>query len=354
MQSLPDYIRPAPFAENTRATDNLSDGANLLLLRQRTLSSYALPARLLLAALRLNGDTREMSDLDRCLLDSIGRILDSSSNRQQTIAAVNQFSSIALTRTRSPLKIPSPGSVELSDDEQLLIDAASRQLQGHHSAAVSRLQWLMDPETSRHFLQSIDIIADADCFRQHGMYALAPCPVRLGSQDDEKGIRHNSVLQCADLSLEERLLVNVTRVWVKCISLRISSLSAVHRLSSCLGLSGLDTTMHDILHRTAYHATRQFDVRCLCCEEVSPDEARLLATLAAVGHGLPGESVEHLNHWLPPTSVQSVLAKVSGNRKNIFQHDFSLPSRQWDFAGLAQRQILFDQDRTQQAEHNVH
>lgn len=354
MQSLPDSIRPAPFTDRNRARGLHSGDSEMLLLRRRSLSSYPFPARLLLSVLRLSGGRHEISDLDRCLLDSLGRILDATSSRQQTILAVNRISSIALTGTRSPLKILDTGSAELSDDEQLLIDAASQQLRGRHCAAVSRLQWLMNPEASRQFLESIDIIGKVDCFRQYGAHALVPCTVRLRSRDNKDDIRHNSVLKCADLGPVELLVINLTRVWVKCISLRINNLVAVQRLSSCLGLSGLDTTMHDILHRTAYHSTRQFDVRCLCCEEVSPDEARLLATLAAVGHGLPGESVEHLNHWLPPTSVQGVLAQVSGNRKNLFEHDFSLPLRQWDFAGLVQRQILFDQERTDQANHSVH
>ncbi|MGQ7843663.1 hypothetical protein ACUNV4_04220 [Granulosicoccus sp. 3-233] len=353
MQSQPDSAPQDSSARIFRkGTHNA--GSELLRLRQHSVSSYALPARLLLAVLRLSGERQEISDLDRCLLDSLGRILDSSSARRQSIEAINQAASIALTGTRSPFDVMEAGSARLSNDEQLLIDAASQQLRGRHSTAMARLQWLMNPHASRQFLQSIDAIGHSALFRHHGAYALVPSPARLKLQHDKSDMRHNSVLQCADLSPGELLVVNVARVWVKCISLRLNSLVAVHSLGACLGLEGLVTTIHDILHRTAYHATRQFDVRCLCGEEVSPDEARLLATLAAFGHGRPGESVEHLNHWLPETSVQGVLAQVSENRNISFEHDFSLPSRQWDFAGLVQRQILFDHDRKDQAERSIH
>lgn len=353
MQSQTDHSRPLPSSGET-PTRTLPAGPDLVHLRKRTLTDYALPARLLLAIVRLSCKPGDVSDLDRCLLDGFGRILDASPARRASIAAINQLSAVMLAQTRTPPKLQHVTSGDLSVDEQLLIDAASHQLRGRHHTATSRLQWLMNPEASRQYLQAVDVLGKLDLFRQYNTHSLAPGYNRIVPGASRDCSRHLSVIHCRDLTPNERLIVNVARAWVKCISLRINSLTAVRHLSTCLGFSGLDTTMHDILHRTAYHATRLFDVRCFCCEEVSPDEARLLATLAAFEHGLPGESTELMNHWLPPTSVQGVLAQVSENRNKLSSHDMSLPMRQWDFAELEKRQILFNQDPTGHVEHSVH
>ena len=122
--------------------------------------------------------------------------------------------------------------------------------------------------------------------------------------------------------------------------IRLHKIEAVDKiLLTCCAL-------HNLLLETAYKATRQVDIRCLCCLELSPDEARILATLSYLQHGRPAAAVTHLEQWFADVSIQRVLTYSAQMRHSLKSLDNPLPLRQWDFEGMLQRQVLFEHGRT--------
>lgn len=315
---------------------------------------YPLPARLLLATLRLQAHSQETPTLDGHVQNCLRRLLDSSADSGRIDSAVATASRIALSRTRSPLQIQRVNAMWVSHDEHALLDAASAHLQGRHRLCAARMQWLMDNEASGEFIEAITTLAQCSAFATLGPHALSRNPGRLIEEREMDGTRHDTVICCSDLAFAEQLVLNSARLWVKCMLQNVNSFAALTRLSQCLGLRRLDTTLHSILQLTAFNATRQFDVRCFCCHELSPDEARLLATMASLASGKLGESVEHMNQWLPADCVQKILGNIATRRIKLLEWHSSLPMRNWDFDSLTQRQVLFDVSHSAHGTHAVH
>lgn len=284
----------------------------------------------------------------------MGRLIDSGENRIQTIEAINTFCSIALTQTRMPLEISDAPTSTLLLDEINLIEATAHVTLGNYDKAHMCLQWYMEKNVRTQFIDTIQTLSNARCFKSYGQYSFLPNCFLVSEERGAKSVRHWSVQNTAELTISEQLVVNTSRLWVRGIALGFSSESATHCLANHLHLPGFADLIHNFLYQTATNAKREFDIRCLCCKEISPDEARLLATLSALHHGRPAEAVEHLNDWLPSNSIQRLLTQAANIRLSLAKLGNVLPLREWDFHELVQRQILFDHQLTTNGHASVH
>lgn len=315
------------------------------------LSHLSMPARLLVATLRLCGLDNKIPPLERSVLDAIGRVIDAGEDRNKTIDAVNQYSAAALMKTRQPLNILKRPHPFLSHDEHCLLKAASQVANDQVGEASDTLEWYMEPATRKQFIHTLQSLSTTGCFSSLGCHVFTASRFNATIDQTDTVQRHESVLKCNDLSVAERLIINASRLWVRAISLGICSESAIRCLAQNLALPGFAEMIHSLLHETAHHATHQFDMRCLCCDEVSPDEARLLAAIAAIQHGHPTEAVNHLEQWFAPASVLRIMSAAPRIRYAMNELRGPLPLRNWDFESLLQRQMLFNHGNDK-AEHN--
>ncbi|ASJ73803.1 hypothetical protein [Granulosicoccus antarcticus] len=104
----------------------------------------------------------------------------------------------------------------------------------------------------------------------------------------------------------------------------------------------LGDTVSELLYRVACSASRLIDVRCICCTEVSPDEAHMLVLISALGHGELLEYRDHLLDWLEPQWANAVYMQTSDVVLAVGELVSMLPRRKWDFDLLRARQPLFD------------
>ncbi|MFT6876712.1 MAG: hypothetical protein ACJAZF_002835 [Granulosicoccus sp.] len=325
-----------------RATSSLSAPS----LTRTDLARFSIPARMLIATIRLAGTETAMPPLERCVLDTIGRILDSGDQRERTIDAVNRFSVFALTRTRLPITMNTNTLSTLTNDELILLKGASQIANNNFKEAHDSLQWLMETKVRNQFICALKTLSSAKCFKTLGTHAFTANSFTASIDGKYVSQHHCTILKCDDLSLSELLIVNAIRLWVRGISIGFSSEGAIHSLANHLGLADFADPLHNLLLETAYKATRQVDIRCLCCLELSPDEARILATLSSLQHGRPAAAVTHLEQWFADVSIQRVLTYSAQMRHSLKSLDNPLPLRQWDFEGMLQRQVLFEHGRT--------
>lgn len=309
------------------------------------LARFSIPARMLIATIRLAGTETEMPPLERCVLDTIGRVLDSGNQRERTIDAVNRFSVVALTRTRLPITINNNTPGTLSNDELILLKGASQIANSKFKEAHDSLQWLMETSVRNQFICALESLSSVKCFKTLGTHAFTENSFKAHIAETNVSQNHCTILQCDDLSLSELLIVNAIRLWVRGVSIGFSSEGALHSLANHLGLTDFADPLHNLLLETAYKATRQVDIRCLCCLELSPDEARLLAIISSLQHGQPAAAATHLEQWLIDESIQRVLAHSTQMRHSLKSLNNPLPLRQWDFEGMLQRQRLFEHGR---------
>ena len=102
---------------------------------------------------------------------------------------------------------------------------------------------------------------------------------RIAEQDGS-----NTLLK-EELTSTERLLVWAIRVWVThhragAVPCRGYSYGFIR-----VGLPDAPLLLHRLMQMVAAHARRKIDVRCIGCRQVSADEGRVLAALAAAQRG---------------------------------------------------------------------
>lgn len=318
------------------------------------LADYPIPVRLLIATIRLCGADSTTAPVERCTLDTVGRLLDSGEQRASTIDSINRFCAIVLTQTRLALDIPCHPKEKMTGDEIALIKAASQIHTGNIDDAHMTLQWYMERSVRLEFIEVIQTLTAARCFKAFGAHVFVANKFTADVQLASGQTRHRSLVFTSDLSLSEQIILNTSRLWARGVSLGFSSESAAHCLCSHLVLAGFAPYIHLILYQTATQATREFDMRCLCSNEISPDEARLLATFSALFHGRPAEAITRLGEWLPEQSIQSVMTQTSYIKYALDKLGDAPPLRDWDYTELTHRQLLFDLKRNSSESVHLH
>ncbi len=318
-------------------------------LRQIThLAEIPVESRLLLGILRMASYQGELPSPEAQVLDALGRILDPSEDRIRTLGHLQTLNQCVLAKTKRELEIRNHPAQMLSDDEHVIMNNLSSLAQGQPNDI--ELDALMN-ETAQHL------------FRTASRYVLTKPSMdglyrtdnkRWPTDDHNEGMQPNvqllqqdthilgSVLKCKDLSFHETAIVTIVRLWVRGIATQYNSDLAVNLLCAHLSLPRLGQAMLTILRQTATSAHRQMDIRCICCPELSPDEARILSAMSALLHNRIREYQKHLSDWLPREQAQPAYLLSLSEFLTHKQPHTVLPLRNWDFKLLRARQPLFE------------
>lgn len=297
------------------------------LLRPTMLKDLPLKARIPLAMMRLSSHGSALPIPHRQVIDVLSRILDPSPQRARRIASLNTWNEVVLARTYHELCVARSPAETLSNDEIVLIDALMR-AQNHN----------LDKDDSS--LLSIMDHGERIRFRDAGrdmMSGAAMSSTRRGSTWQ----RQPSVLECEHLCLAELIVLNMLRLWVRSKTLGFNSTIAVTLMSKHLGVPQLGNLTLKLLNRIGHSAYRKFDARCICCPEISPDEATLLDGLASIESDSHSSYTNCLLRWLPSVWAQAAFTETTYDALQLPKVGIALPQRDWDFRTLTERQPLF-------------
>ncbi len=84
-------------------------------------------------------------------------------------------------------------------------------------------------------------------------------------------------------------------------------------------------------------SVKALDVRCLCCSDISVDEARLVSAMAAFSTGDNSEVAMFLTGWLPNASISRIQARMFEFQSVVQKLGSAIPLRDWDMAELEKR-----------------
>jgi len=299
------------------------------------LSTRALESRVLLAIIRLSSHEGDLSILDREVLDTLGRIVDGRHRREATIDAINRLNIAVLVRTRRRLAIDNAPSVSLSDDERGLLDSLDSLRQDPCTPGEQLLNGQIEPAWQPEFRQAALAVTGAIGRR-------ASLPARAMLSSAARVHRPRPPVRDIDaLELGEVTTLLMIRLWVRGIGMRFSGTEAVRLMGDHVAEPVLAEVVCAILDGTARSLRRHFDVRCLCCSEPSPDEARVLAAIAALAGGRLADYGHRLLAWLPAEEADRLMLGTGAASYPLHVSGARLPCRNWNIATLVARQPLF-------------
>ncbi len=111
------------------------------------------------------------------------------------------------------------------------------------------------------------------------------------------------------LPFGEQLLLWAIRLWVRAVKERTSISETLQRGFRLAGAPDAFWGLDDLMTIIGATAKTSIDIRCIRCPEISIDEHRLLAIVAAQQRD--GRDVErHLATWLPPSVLRYALGPV--------------------------------------------
>lgn len=334
---------------STSKLKRMSPRSNKIQLRE-----LALPSRLLIAVMRISGRTTAIPPLERCVLDTLGRVIDSGPERVETLVAINQLCSMISAQTRFRLDIEDKTSATLSNDESLIIKALAQLARGEIEQVHATLEWIMEKRVRNQFIGAANLLLHSHGYAMSGPSVFSTRSL-CGTRADQPWTQFEpAVHHCDQLSTSELLVLQTTRLWVKGVFIGFDSGAALQYLSAHLCIGSLDIMLHNIMLETGSRAIRPFDARCLCCTEVSPDEARLLASLATLADGDVELSRHHFLKWLPESSVSHLLQAQPEFLSALHQLPEPLPRREWDFDELRMRQVKYFEKEQANGHHHLH
>lgn len=330
-------------------TDNLSSkpvalaaNARDQMLKPTRFSDLQLPARLLLAVSRARGTSSKATLPSRYVLDTLGRIIDATDNRESTIAAVNRLSETLLqleTINKQMEERCNDDPTWLSEAENLMLCVLCRVKAGDATSARRMVGNWLDSGDLTTFSDAACQLCDSVCFKNGGQHVFAPSWSGISRHDIET--RHRSVVITGDLSLGESLLLNALRLRVRTLPYAGINTHVVPLMGKHLALPGLASLVDAVLLEALQYAGDAPDIRCLCAKEISVGEARHLGAMSAFMTGNNVMVKRQLSEWLPEHAVE----RLSG-RTDEFHHALqalgtSIPQRRWDLKHLRDRRFLY-------------
>jgi|GEM_PF-3116114 len=172
-----------------------------------------------------------------------------------------------------------------------------------------------------------------------GALALDSKGLSLQAADEEflaalETVEAPAVTSPALLSFQERLLVEGIRGWVACLKQNENSFKFLEDYFVMHGLPQVALSLQVMLSTIAQNSHRMVDVRCMRCQSLSPDEARIITIAAEQGarknrHGEKTDTL--LAFWLQPSAVRFVIEAAAGIGNEMADKRLPLPLRAWQF-----------------------
>lgn len=300
-----------------------------------------LPARLLLAVPRARGRTARAPIPARYVLDTLGRIIDAGPDRQHTIEAVNLLAEILLNpitqAQQQTTEVPNAGGSEyLSEKENLVLCMLCKIHSGQAEEARNLARHCLDAPSIEPFSMAATALCSAECFRRGGSHVFTPSWRGMPSHDAP--VEHRSISHTRDLTLGESILLNALRLRKRTLTYSGLGAHVVPLLCHHVALPQLQTVVDALLVEALRYNTHPPVIQCLCCPEVSADEALYLGSLAQFAAGDATRTQRQLSEWLSPDSVERLLDQRIEYQGILRQMGTPLPTRHWDIRELRARE----------------
>lgn len=311
-------------------------------LNQQTLfADLPLQARLLLAVSRVRGVQPKVPIAERYVLDTLGRIIDAGSDRQNTIDAINLLTEVLLVARQHAEPHDAVGSEWLSSAENLVLCVLCKVRSGRTAEAAKLAKYLLTDTSFDQFDQAASTLCNAECFKRAGPHVFTPSWSTSTSIDTQT--KHCSVTRAQQLSLIELLLLNTLRLRIR--TLRYSNIGSrvVPMLRESLALPRIESLIDAHLVEALQYSETSPDIRCLCCSDISADEAKFLDVFAHYTTTDDRLISEQLSGWLPNVSASRLKVRTQEFQSIVMNLGESIPLRNWDFVELKNRTKYFRQ-----------
>ncbi len=133
------------------------------------------------------------------------------------------------------------------------------------------------------------------------------------------------------LSAGEQTIIAGIRLWVHVLKRQGDAMAALRTHFEFHCIPDAAVSLHAVLDHSRLSATRSIDVRCPKCPGLSPDEARILHSVALLQRDDRAAASAELSSWLPPPVVRLTLFAVDGLAQALAAAHTRLPLRNWRF-----------------------
>lgn len=315
----------------SRSPRAFAQSASKAVAQQTRFADLPLPARLLLAVPRLRGPSARAQLAERYVLDTLGRVIDAGPDRRYTIEAVNLLAEVLLSTDRFNEEAEEQDRQWLSSIENLVLCVLCKVRSGHTKEANRLTQHWLENGSVEHFNTAAVALCDSGCFKRGGLHVFTP---RWSGPASNAATKDCSVESAEALSLGESLLLNAVRVRMRTLPFGGINSRVLPLLSQHLAIPRIESLIDAHLMEALQYCDKALDVRCLCCTDISADEARLVASMAAFSTGDSTEVSLYLKDWLPFGSVNRLQARMA-EFQSIVQHlGTAIPLRDWDIDKL--------------------
>lgn len=319
----------------SRSPKALAQSAAKAAAQQTLFGDLPLPARVLLAVPRVRGPLPKAGLAERYVLDTLGRIIDMGPERSTTINAVNQLVDVLLSSESLSEEAQAQDQKWLSAIENLALCVLCKVRSGNTQQARQLAQHWLDKSSLEHFNTAAEVLCDSGCFKHCGLHVFTPSwsgPVVVNTTT-----KHRSVVSTESLSLEESVLLNAVRLRIRTLSFSNINTRVLPLLSQHLALPGMQSLVDAHLIEALQFSPTALAVRCLCCSDISVDEARLVSAMAAFSTSDSNEVARFLTGWLPNESISRLQARMLEFQSVIQKLGTAIPLRDWDMAELEKR-----------------
>jgi hypothetical protein len=330
-------IRRGPVASGEDLADLLSS--------ETRFADLPIPARVLLAVTRIRRPAKELSLAERYVLDSLGRTIDAGPHRAETISAVSRFAeSLIKPHSLSALNVyPKTDDAQwLTSVENFALCVLCQVRAGKGEEANQLLgQWLGE-SSIQQFNTAAKVLCRTECFKRGGPHVFTPAWTGTDDNNDADSSNLRSVVNTADLSLNESIILNAFRLRARTLNFPNIATKVLPLLCEQLALPRLEAIIDGYMVEVLRHFDLRSAIKCTCCRVVSHVEARLLSGVAAHCSGDQALLEQQLQSWMIGQSAER-LCKRRDEFQSIAQAlNFSLPMRDWDWSELEE---LRDENR---------
>lgn len=328
-----------PVERLSRSPKAFGQSAATVLAQRTRFADLPLPARLLLAVPRVRGCAPTVQIAERYVLDTLGRVIDAGPKRRETIEAVNLLSEVLQTPSKFDDQDEQQDKQWLSSMENMVLCVLCKIRSGQTKDASRLTQHWLSKTSVHQFNAAAEALCDSDCFKRGGAHVFTPAWSGPVLQDAD--CLHRSVTNTRNLSLGELLLLNTMRLRMRTLPYTSISTRVVPLLREHLALPKIESLIDAHLIEALQYSIGNIDIRCLCSSDISVDEARILASIAAFSTGDNDEISIQLGSWLPSGSVERLRARTVEFQTIVNQLGAPVPRRDWDFNELADRADLY-------------
>lgn len=302
------------------------------LSQQTRFADLPLQARLLLAVSRVRGTHAKVPIAERYVLDTLGRIIDAGNDRQQTIDAVNLLTQVLLVAKRDAQGQDEANPEWLSSAENLILCVLCKVRDGQHSEAAQLAKYLLTDTPFEQFGRAASTLCNAECFKRAGTDVFTPSWSKQSVECADTKL--NSVTHVQQLTLGELLLLNTLRLRMRTLRYSRISSTVIPMLRSHLALPKIESLVDAHLVEALQYFHKSPDIRCLCCLDISVDEALFLSLFSSYGHDDHEGVQQSLNSRLPQRSTDRLMARHVEFKTIVGGLGIEVPQRKWDYAEL--------------------